>query len=128
VRYLTFEEITQAHQKLLNQYGGSAGIRDRGLLDSAIHRPQAVVFGEDAYPKIHDKAAAICHSLIFNHPFVDGNKRIAFAACHLTLLFNGWELTATSEEIYPFLIEAIKTHLDWKEISDWLKQHSKKSR
>ena len=128
MRYLTLEEITQAHQTLLNKYGGSPGLRDQGLLESAIHRPQAVVFGQDAYPKIHDKAGAICHSLLFNHAFIDGNKRIAFAACHLTLQVNGWNLTASSDEIYKFLIDAIKTHLDWKEISNWLKEHSKKTK
>ena len=119
--------MISAHEELLKKYGGASGIRDRGLLESAVHRPQSVVFGKEAYPSLFDKAAAICHSLLFNHPFVDGNKRSAFAACHLTLLLNGRDLTSNSEETYAFLINAIQNHLDWKELSAWLKQHSKKS-
>ncbi len=112
---------------LLKRYGGSPGIRDHGLLESAVHRPQAVVFGKDAYPSLFDKTAAVSHSLLFNHPFIDGNKRSAFAACHLTLLLNGWDLTSNSDETYQFLIEVIEKHLDWKEISAWLKVNSQRS-
>jgi len=126
VRYLTLEEVIRAQETLIKKYGGSTGIRDRGLLESAIHRPQSIVFGQDAYPSLFDKAAAICHSLIFNHPFVDGNKRAAFAACHLTLLLNGWNLTSSSNETYTFLIQVIKNHSDWAEISAWMKKHSRK--
>ena len=125
MKYLTLEQIINAHQILLKRYGGSDGIRDRGLLESAVHRPQAVVFGKDAYPTLFDKAAVICHSLLFNHAFVDGNKRAAFAACHLTLLMNGKNLTANSEETYQFLIGVITTHKDWPALSEWLKRHSK---
>ncbi len=124
--YPSLEEIVKIHDELLKKYGGSTGIRDQGLLESAIHRPQAVVFGEDAYPTLFDKTAALCHSLLFNHPFVDGNKRIAFAACHLTLLANGWDLIPNSDEIYKFLIKAIENRSDWKEISHWLNKNSKK--
>ncbi|MGH7197399.1 MAG: type II toxin-antitoxin system death-on-curing family toxin [Candidatus Omnitrophota bacterium] len=126
MRFLTLDEVLTAHEHLLRKYGGSPGIRDQGLLESAVHRPQAVVFGKDAYPTLFDKAAAICHSLLFNHPFIDGNKRVAFAACHLTLLLNGWNLTSSTEETYEFLIETIKNQWDWQEISAWLKKHSKK--
>ncbi len=126
MRYLTLEEVLAAHDYLLKRYGGADGIRDQGLLESAVHRPQAVVFGQDAYPTLFDKAAAICHSLLFNHAFVDGNKRVAFAGCHLMLLLNGWDLTSKSDEIYDFLIEVIEKRRDWKYISLWLKNHSKK--
>ena len=126
MRYPTLDEIIRAHDALLKKYGGSAGIRDQGLLESAVHRPQSVVFGQDAYPALFDKAAAVCHSLLFNHPFVDGNKRVAFAACHLMLLLNGWNLTSRSDETYKFLIDAIKNHSDWPMISAWLKKRSRK--
>lgn len=126
MRTITLEELIKAHEALIKKYGGSSGIRDHGLLESAIHRPQATVFGKDAYPTLFDKAAAICHSFLFNHPFVDGNKRAAFVACHLTLLLNGWNLTSSLEETYNFLMDAIKNHKDWPEISAWLKKHSKK--
>lgn len=126
MRYLTVDELIQAHQHLIKKYGGSDGIRDKGLLEAAIHRPQASLFGAEAYPTLFDKAAAICHSVLMNHTFVDGNKRAAFASCHLTLLLNGWNLTADSEEIYIFLIDVINTHKDWPEISAWLQTHSQK--
>ena len=127
MRYITLEELAKAHDALLKKYGGSSGVRDHGLLESAIHRPQSTVFGNDAYPTLFDKAAAISHSLLFNHPFVDGNKRTAFAACHLTLLSNGWNLSSPVEETYSFLIDVITSHKDWPEISAWLKKNSKKS-
>ena len=126
MRYLTLEEILKAHEALIRKYGGSSGMRDQGLLESAIHRPQAIVFGKPAYPSIFDKSAAICHSLLFNHPFLDGNKRSAFAACHLTLLLNSWDLISTPDETYDFLLDVINHHKDWQEISRWLKDHSKK--
>ncbi len=128
MKYLTIEQILEAHEALLKKYGGSTGIRDKGLLEAAILRPQSTAFGEEAYPTLFDKAAAIGHSLLMNHAFVDGNKRGAFAACHLTLLINHWNLTASSDETYDFLIDVIKTHKDWKEISAWLKKHSTKLR
>ncbi|MBI2095677.1 MAG: type II toxin-antitoxin system death-on-curing family toxin [Candidatus Omnitrophica bacterium] len=126
MRYLTLGELVEAHRVLLERYGGSAGMRDQGLLESAIHRPQASVFGKEAYPTVFDKAAALCHSLLLNHPFIDGNKRVAFAACHLTLMMNGYSLTSSSIETYDFLIRVIKNHPDWTEISSWLKAHCKK--
>ena len=126
MKYVTLEKIIEAQKILLHKYGGSPGVRDQGLLESAIHRPQAAVFGKEAYPTLFDKAAVICQSLLMNHAFIDGNKRAAFAACHLTLLMNGWNLTARSEETYDFLIKIIREHTDWPEISAWLKKHSKK--
>ncbi len=126
MKYLSLEEIIEAQKILLKKYGGDSGIRDHGLLESAVHRPQATVFGNDAYASLFDKAAVICQSLLMNHAFVDGNKRAAFAACHLTLLINGWNVTATHTEIYDFLIKAIKDHLDWQGISAWLEKNSKK--
>ena len=127
MKYLSVDSILRIHAELIRKYGGSNGVRNRGLIESALRRPRTSAFGKDAYPSIHDKAAAVCHSFLFNHAFVDGNKRTAFAACHLTLLANGYELTATSETIYRFLISVIKTHKHWKFISSWLKKNSKKT-
>ena len=128
MKLLSIEEIIKIHEKLIEKYGGSQGIRDQGLIESAVHRPRSTIFGQDAYPSVFDKAAAICHSFLFNHPFIDGNKRIAFAACHLTLLANGYSMTLDSEEIYEFLIKAIKSHKDVKEISAWLEEHSQRTK
>ena len=126
MKYVTLEQIIEAQKTLLQKYGGGVGVRDQGLLESAIHRPQATVFGNEAYPTLFDKAAVILQSLLMNHAFIDGNKRAAFLACHLTLLINSWDLTTGSEETYNFLIQVIRKHTDWPEISAWLKEHSKK--
>ena len=126
MKYVALEQILKTHAVLLERYGGSTGIRDEGLLRAAVDRPRTTVGGKGAYPKLHDKAAALFHSLLFNHAFVDGNKRIAFAACHLTLLLNGWEIKVGSQEIYDFMIEAIREHYDWKRISAQLKKWSVK--
>ncbi len=126
MKYPELRDILKVHEMLLKKYGGPTGTRDKGLLESAVQRPKSSVFGEDAYPSLFNKAAALCHSLLFNHPFVDGNKRVAFAACHLTLMANGWNLTTSSELTYHFLVDCIKKQSDWREISAWLKKHSKK--
>jgi death-on-curing family protein len=79
VEYLTLEEVLLLHARLIQRTGGSGGVRDLGLLDSALARPQATFGGQDLYPGLWHKAAALMHSLVKNHPFVDGNKRIGAA-------------------------------------------------
>jgi len=87
-------------------------VRDHGLLESALARPQASAFGEDAYPSIHEKAAALLHSLARNHALVDGNKRLAFAATLAFYGMNGMRLTYTNDEAYDFVIEVATGRLD----------------
>jgi death-on-curing protein len=77
VRYLTGEEVVVVHERVLARFGGAGGIRDWGLLDSAVQRPRGAFGGENLYPDLFAKAAALGHSLVLNHPFVDGNKRTA---------------------------------------------------
>jgi death-on-curing protein len=89
MRYLSFEEVVSLHSLLIVQSGGSTGLRDRGALESAIAQPEASFGGESLYPTIASKAAALGHSLIQNHPFVDGNKRVGHAAMEVFLLLNG---------------------------------------
>lgn len=83
---------------------GPLEVRDWGLVESALARPAASVFGEDAYPTVFDKAAALLLSLVTNHPFVDGNKRMGFAGAVLFLFKNGWELLYAEDEAYDFVI------------------------
>ena len=80
MRYLSLQEVISLHSFLISQSGGSSGLRDRGALESAVAQPEASFGGEDLYPSLASKAAALGHSLIQNHPFVDGNKRVAHAA------------------------------------------------
>lgn len=84
--------------------GRDAEVRDYGLLDSALARPRASVFGEDAYPDLHLKAAALLHSLARNHALVDGNRRLAWTACRTFLAIDGQEIAATEDERFEFVI------------------------
>lgn len=85
--------------------GADVGIRDIGLLESAAARPRATVFGADAYPTLHEKAAALVHSVVTNHALVDGNKRLGLASAIAFLGINGWRLTLTEDEAYDLIIE-----------------------
>ena len=126
IKYLSVEEALTAHTELVRRYGGSHGIRAQGLLESAIFRPQASAFGEEAYPTLLEKCAASGHSLIQNHPFIDGNKRTGFAAMHLMLLINGYDLTSISKEEAAMAEAVASGKMDELKITQWLKEHSKK--
>jgi death-on-curing protein len=90
----------------------SVDVRDVGLLESALARPQASAFGSDAYPELHTKAAALLHSVASNHGLVDGNKRLALAATIASLGINGWRLTLTNDEAYDLVIAVASGELD----------------
>lgn len=90
----------------------SVDVRDIGLLESALARPQASAFGSDAYPDLHTKAAALLHSVASNHGLVDGNKRLALAATIALLGINGWRLTLTNDEAYDLVIAVASGELD----------------
>jgi len=101
VIFLELDELLHVAERAL---GGPPVVRDLGLLQSALARPQASVFGEDAYPTIHEKAAALLHSTARNHALVDGNKRLAFAAILAFYGLNGLRLTLTNAEAYRLVI------------------------
>ena len=103
--YLTWAELLHVAERTL---GDNVGVRDHGLLQSALARPQATVFGDDAYPELEEKAAALLHSLARNHALVDGNKRLALAGTIAFLGVNGRRLTLTNDEAYD-LVMAIAT-------------------
>ena len=90
----------------------SVDVRDIGLLESALARPQASAFGSEAYPDLHTKAAALLHSVASNHGLVDGNKRLALAATIAFLGINGWRLTLTNDEAYDLVIAVASGDLD----------------
>lgn len=99
--YLTLAELLHVAERTL---GNDVGVRDHGLLQSALARPQASVFGSDAYPELEDKAAALLHSLARNHALVDGNKRLALAGTIAFLGVNGRRLTLTNDEAYHLVM------------------------
>lgn len=126
VTYITLDEVLAIHDDMVERYGGSFGIRDLGLIQSAIARPQATFGGEDLYPTIINKAAALFHSLIFNHAFTDGNKRTSLTSTARFLYLNGYELKADQKELIDFPLRVENNHLDIAQISNWLKMHTKK--
>lgn len=127
-RYLTLDEVIAIHDSMIDLYGGSHGIRDLGLIQSAIARPQATFGGEDLYPTILQKAAALFHSLIFNHAFVDGNKRTTMTSTSRFLGKNGFKITATQKEFVEFPLKVENQHVGLEEIANWLKKNTKKVR
>jgi death-on-curing protein len=121
--YLSLEDVLEIHRQVIAESGGSAGIRDVNLLDSAIHRPQASFTGFDLYPSLAEKAAALLHSLVMNHPFVDGNKRAAFTAADVFLRLNGWKFTASEDELFDFVMAVADSQLSFEQITPWVEAH-----
>ena len=106
--------------------GGSFGLRDESLLLSAINRPFQTFEGKDLYPSVIDKSAALFESLIMNHPFIDGNKRMAYAFMKMLLIEDGFSIDASKEETYKFVIKASEGKMNFEEIKTWLVNHLKK--
>ena len=107
--FLNLEELLHVAERTL---GSEPEIRDVGLLESALARPRASAFGEPAYPSIHQKAAALLHSLARNHALVDGNKRLALAATITLYGMNGTRLTLTNDQAYELVIDVASGTLD----------------
>ena len=99
IRYLSLREVLVLHERVAAVSGGGVGVRDLGLLESAVAQPRQTFGGADLYPSIVEKAVALGFSLISNHPFVDGNKRVGHAALEVFLLLNGFELDAPVEHV-----------------------------
>jgi death on curing protein len=123
MRYLLIEEIISLHAKVIAQSGGGLGLRDRGALESAVAQPEMTFGGKDLYPTIAEKAAALGHSLIQNHPFVDGNKRVGHAAMELFLVLNGYEISASVDEQEQIVLSVASGQTSRAEFGEWLKQH-----
>jgi death-on-curing protein len=114
--YVTTADALFFHQQLIERYGGAPGIRDIGALESALHRPQT-----GYYDTITHEAAALFESLVQNHPFVDGNKRVAFAVVDVFLRINGYIITPSSTAIYEHITELFKRDaFDLDHLVPWL--------
>lgn len=123
MRFLSLQEVISLHSRLISQSGGSSGLRDRGALESAVAQPEASFGGEELYPDLASKAAALGHSLIQNHPFVDGNKRIGHAAMEVFLLLNSHEIDASVDEQEAIIIEVASGKVSRIELSKWVSKH-----
>lgn len=109
IRYLSLTQVIDLHAALASTFGGPAGVRDRGGLESAIARPTMTFDGEELYPDVAAKAAALMHSLVLNHPFVDGNKRIAFAAVDVFLRINAHRIRGRPTTIHRQVMKLLET-------------------
>lgn len=121
---ISFEEVIEIHNKTIDRFGGKNNIRDTALLESALNRPFATFDGIDLYPSIIEKSAAVAESIIKNHPFHDGNKRIGYIILRATLRKNNIDISTTEDEKYNFIIAIAEGKLDFDEIVEWLKKNT----
>jgi len=123
MRYLSLGEVLALHRRILAESGGRPGLRDLGAIASALTQPKVSVGGEDAYPSLMDKAAALGYSLIRNHGFIDGNKRIAHAAMEVFLVMNGMELRASVDDQERFMLALATGEVSREALAQWLRAH-----
>ena len=117
--YLTVAEVVAIHHYQIEEYGGESGLLNQGTLESAVFRPQTGYYND-----LSEEAAALLESLVNNHPFVDGNKRVGFAAAHTFLLMNGFDLDVSSKAAFEFLIQAISDgKFRFALLHEWLAAH-----
>ncbi len=119
--YLTLEEILRLHFQLIEDFGGSHGVRDEGRLKSVVDAPKQNIFGKEQYPTIFDKTAVYLRNIVGDHPFVDGNKRTAITVSGIFLLRNGYELNMNPKMLEDFTVKVATDHLSINEIAVWLK-------
>lgn len=123
MRYLTLGELLELHQQLIERYGGAAGIHSVEALEAALAQPRMIFGGEDLYPTVVEKAAALGFSLIMNHPFADGNKRLGHAAMAVLLYLNGYEIEASVDEQEQVILQLAAGDLERDAFTDWLRAH-----
>jgi len=123
MRFLTLAEILELHRRIIEQSGGALGVRDLGSLESSLAQPRMTFDGQELYPTIVEKAAALCHSLVMNHPFVDGNKRTGHAATEVFLVLNGLEILAETDEQERIILLLAAGTLGRTELASWLQGH-----
>jgi len=122
VQFLSLDEAIAIHERLIDKFGGTQGLRDMGLLESALFRPQT-----GYYADLAQMAAALFESLISNHAFVDGNKRAAYFICDVFLRLNGWKLKMDTEVGYTFIVGSLeKGRCDYDHLLPWIQQHLEK--
>ena len=119
VRFLSTDEVLALHARLVDEFGGPTGVRDLGLVESALHRPQT-----GYYEDLVGMGAALFESLLMNHPFVDGNKRVAFFATDVFLRMNGWKLEVDADRAHAFLNGALERgDADFSTLARWIREH-----
>lgn len=125
MRYLWLGEVLELHRRLIATSGGSPGLRDLRLLEGSLSQLRQTFSGADLYPTLIEKAAILGFSLIKNHPFVDGNKRVGHAALEVMLMLNGYELTASKESAEAVVLAVASGTLDRQAWTEWVKEQIK---
>jgi death on curing protein len=123
MRFLTLVEVLELHRRAIAQSGGALGIRDVGLLESAIAQPRMTFEGQELYPGLIEKAVALGFSIIMNHPFVDGNKRTGHAAMETFLVLNGMEINDSVDEQEQVVL-TVSGELGREAFAEWLQQNT----
>lgn len=122
---LTEQQVLAVHSRMIEMTGGSDGVRDRSLLDSALNAPFQTFDGKEIYPALLSKAAVMCRSIISNHPFVDGNKRLGIHVMLIFLELNGIELQYSQNELIKLGLGVASSNLSSDDILKWLIEHAK---
>jgi len=122
MKFLLLFQILELHRQIISQSGGSLGIRDIGALESALAQPKMTFDKKELYQTLQEKAVALAFSLSSNHPFVDGNKRVAHAAMEVFLFLNGHEIGAPVDEQEELFLKLANGKLTRQELSEWLKR------
>lgn len=122
---VTPQQVLFIHDEQVKRHGGSLGMQDWNMFESACLQPYASFGGKDLYPTIFFKAAALLRSIIKDHPFVDGNKRTSITAAQIMLELNGYRFTGKRQETYDLLVSIANQNSPIKDIAAWLKQHTK---
>jgi len=123
IRYLTKEQILFIHAKGIEEHGGSMGLLNEGVVDSAVHAPQGSFSGVEFYPTPSEKAAVLGFTLVMGHAFVDGNKRVGFAAMKTFLLLNGRKLTCTPDDGEATILRLCNREIGKHEFAQWVDDH-----
>ena len=127
MKYLGYRQTLWIYKRIVEETGGSPGIRDEGLLRSALARPQTTFGGQDLYPTLFEKTAALAESLVRNHPFVDGNKRMALACLRVMLKMNGYQVSVPQDAKVDLVRRIVLKELTVQDVSEWLAKHSRRS-
>jgi len=122
--HLKLVDVLYLHEQLILQSGGSPGLRDRGGLEAALAQPRMTFGGADLYPTLVDKAAALCFSLVMRHPFVDGNKRVGYAAMRLLLDLNGWTIQAQVDDAEQIVLRLAAGQFSREQFNTWVHEHA----
>lgn len=123
---ISVNNVLTIHQLLVTSFGGSQGVRDRMLLESALARPLQTFDGKELHPTMIEKSSSLLESILTNHPFVDGNKRTGYVLMRLILLKNGLDIKASQDQKYEFVMGVASGQINLESIISWLENHIEK--